>query len=383
MIKIKNCSIGKELNPNNGRCVNKCKKGKKRIIKTGKCDKIIKNLNSKPYLKNSSSIFIDNPIIKNNNILNNRINYYKKIKTELDKINSNDCLHNIKINNIKFMTLSNILFLDKRIGTKSVYASVYLTSIKDMPDVLLVSKVTNRIKNNLNEITIMNNLTNELLITCKTKHFPFIYNSFICNKKKETNKKSLISVNELCNGDLKMLLDDKHFYLINNNEKILSNIIFQIFISIATYQEYSKNIHNDCHYGNILYQYNNQNGYYKYLHNNKEFYLESCEYNMMLYDFGLSRKPIFFDYNAFYKDFYRIIHAFIPKSEGGWNIHIIKSNYTDKIIKIKNDIRYLLKHSNDYNFDTLINILEPIIKDVYKPILNKNDKLLNSEPFII
>ena len=395
-LKIKDCPEGKEINPITGRCVKKCKDGEKRDLKTGKCMKIklnkkfnksLKLLNNKmitklelPPINNSVSIFIGSPISQNQYSLKNRLKLYNKAKLYLDKINTNECIKNMKINNEKFMTLSNILFLDKRIGTKSVNGAIYLSSINNVADLLLVSKVNNRIKDNLKEITIMNNLTNNLIKTEKTKHFPLIYSSHICNEKKIYNNKSLVSVNELCNGDLKMLLDNKSIYPVDEN--ILSNIIFQIFISIATYQEFSNNIHNDCHYGNILYQTNAEKGYYKYEFNNKELYLESCPYNMMLYDFGLTRKYKL-GHSAFFEDFYRILHAFIPEKEGGWNLHIENSKFIKEVIKIKEEIKKLLEKKNIYKFEKILKIITPIIKNIYKTELDKDDILLNKKPFII
>jgi len=331
--------------------------------------------------KKSSSIYIDGPITKNQYSLKNRLKLYYKTKFYLNKIDKNECLKNIKINNIKLMTLSNKLFLDKRIGTESKNGSIYLSSIKNVPDLFVVSKVNNRDKTNLKEINIMNDLTENLVITEKTKHFPLIYSNHSCIKKNINDTKSLISVNELCNGDLKMLLDNKQIY--KEDEKILHNILFQLFISIATYQEYSKRIHYDCHYGNFLYQKNTEKGYYKYIYNNDIFYLEACPYNFMLYDFGITRKPKLLNSRFYFIDFYRIIHAFIPESEGGWNIYLKNSKFINMIIDIKNNIRDMLKNKEKYNFNKILKLMMPIIKNICKKNLNKNDVLINNKPYII
>ena len=396
-LKSKECPKGKEINPKTGRCVNKCKKGEVRNLHTGKCikklqtkEKIAKNINDKMIsnleippepAKSQSSIFIDSPIIENQYTLYNRLKLYKKAKFYLNKININECLKNIKINDAKIMTLSNKLFLDKRIGSQSVYGAIYLSSIINVPDLLVVSKVNSRNNSNLKEVNIMNDITDNLLLTNKSKHFPLIYSSHICNEKPITSSTSLVSVNELCNGDLKMLIDDISNYPFNENT--LYNILFQIFISIATYQEYSKNIHNDCHYGNILYQTNTEKGYYKYRYKSYKFYLEACPYNMMLYDFGLVNKPYWFDYSANFKDFYRIIHAFIPKKYGGWNLHLKNSKFVDNIIIIKNNIRKMLDEKKNYSFDIILNEILPFMKNIYKNNKDQNDVILNTKTFII
>ena len=399
-LKSKDCPSGKELNPKTGRCINKCKDGEVRNTKTGKCikirikkdsdklsiNKMISDLELPPEsTKSSSSIYIDSPILTNQYTLYNRMKLYKKAKYSLNQISNKECLKNIKINGQKLMTLSNKLFLDKRIGSKSVYGAIYLSSIRNIPDLLLVSKVNSRNKSNLKEVTIMNDLTDNLLLTYKSKHFPLIYSSHVCNEKSEVNRASLVSVNELCNGDLKMLLEDKSNYPFS--EKTLYNMLFQIFISIATYQEYSKNIHNDCHYGNILYQTNTEKGYYKYTYNHPSntfnFYLESCPYNMMLYDFGLAQKPYWFEYSAFFKDFYRIIHAFIPEKYGGWNLYLQKSKFVDNVIMIKNTIRKMLEEKRPYSFNTILIVLLPYMKDICKTNKDPNDVILNTKSFVI
>jgi hypothetical protein len=356
---------------------------KKNIKKSKNRDnKIIVNIASSSISKKkSSSIYIDGPINKNQYTLKNRLKLYYKTKYHLNKIDKNECLKNIKVNNIKLMTLSNKLFLDKRIGTESENGSIYLSSILNVPNLLVVSKVNNRDKNNLKEISIMNDLTENLVMSEKTKHFPLIYSDHSCMNKKIHDNKSLLSVNELCNGDLKMLLDNIQIY--KENEKILQNILFQLFISIATYQEYSKHIHDDCHYGNFLYQKNTEKGYYKYIYNNDIFYLEACPYNFMLYDFGLTRKPKLQNSRFYFIDFYRIIHAFIPENEGGWNIHIKKSKFTNMIIDIKNNIQKMLKNKKKYNFNIILKLMLPIIKNICKKKLNTNDVLINNKPYII
>jgi hypothetical protein len=312
--------------------------------------------------KKSSSIYIDGPITKNQYTLKNRLRLYYKTKFYLNKIDKNE-------------------FLDKRIGSESENGSIYLSTIKNVPDLLVVSKVNNRDKSNLKEINIMNDLTENLVITEKTKHFPLIYSNHSCIKKNINDMKSLLSVNELCNGDLKMLLDDTQIY--KENEKILQNILFQVFISIATYQEYSKRIHDDCHYGNFLYQKNTEKGYYKYIYNNDIFYLETCPYNFMLYDFGITRKPKLPNSRFYFTDFYRIIHAFIPEDEGGWNIHLKNSKFINIVIDIKNNIREMLKNKETYNFNKILKLMIPIIKNICKKKLNKNDVLINNKPYII
>jgi hypothetical protein len=103
----------------------------------------------------------------------------------------------------------------------------------------------------------------------------------------------------------------------------------------------------------------------------------------MLYDFGLTYNLRLFYDSTFFIDFYRILHAFIPEKEGGWNLHIKKSEFTENIIKIKEEIKNLLDSDRNYKFDKILKIIDPIIKDICKNVLDKDDILLNENPFII
>jgi len=93
-------------------------------------------------------------------------------------------------------------------------------------------------------------------------------------------------------GDLKMLMTQRE--LLKNNELIM-NLLFQTFISIGTFHNIAGYVHRDTHHGNFLYQKNNDEGYYEYSLNGKSYYLKSCGYNIMIYDFGLSEEISIFN----------------------------------------------------------------------------------------
>jgi hypothetical protein len=103
----------------------------------------------------------------------------------------------------------------------------------------------------------------------------------------------------------------------------------------------------------------------------------------MLYDFGLVNKPYWFDYSAFFKDFYRIIHAFIPEKYGGWNLYLQKSEFVDNMIMIKNNIRKMMEEKKVYSFDIILNELWPYMKNISKAKKDPNDVILNTKSFII
>lgn len=332
--------------------------------------------------KSSSSIYIKDDDSGTKYNLENRLKKYKIAKRYLDQISETECIKNVKIGNKSLMTLSNILYMDKRIGTASQYGAIYLSTIKGIPDLYVVSKLTDKKEDNLTEIILMEQITNEIVKPKKSKHFPLLYTSHLCEDRDDRG--SLVSVNELCNGDLKMLMNN--LSVLNIKEEDLLNMLFQIFIAFGTFTETIGYYHNDGHWGNILYQNNTEEGYYEYKYENFTFYLKSCPYNMMLYDFGLSREKDDETDMKCIHDFYRIANAFIPADTlRGWNMFLKPTTKSViKISKIKEKILDIIGFHNPYN---LLEILQIIIAEcpdtLYKTKLNRDDVKLNNTPFII
>ena len=220
-------------------------------------------------------------------------------------------------------------------------------------------------------------LTNDLVKTKKTKHFPLIYTSHLCEDKDDKN--SLVSVNELCDGDLKSLLNTSDLYLVKRFEELYFNLLIQIFISLATFQFKFNMIHNDAHYGNFLYQKNNEKGYYKYEISRTNFYLKSCPYNIMLYDFGLAKDVT--HRSVYFEDYYRIINAFVPEIYGGWNEYLTDIDIASKMVAIKEELGQLNGTNARFSFADLLNIvLQYAPKNVYK---NNASQIINNKSFFI
>ena len=59
------------------------------------------------------------------------------------------------------------------------------------------------------------------------------------------SKLKLVSINELAHGDLKTLVAKRDIAL---NDKLMLNLLFQVFISIGTFQNLVGYVHNDAHY---------------------------------------------------------------------------------------------------------------------------------------
>ena len=274
--------------------------------------------------------FLKNKLIANKFTLYNRVKFSKYLQTRLKSINENDCLDTkIFKDGKRGYTIKNVIDLVKKIGTESAYGVIYLSSIKEsLGGFSIVSKVMAATKDNLQEIKLMREITDNLLLTKKTKHFAAVHKHAICKKNSLVNyqgekiimpnKLKLVSINELAHGDLKTLVAKRD---IAGNMNLMCNLLFQIFISIGTFQNLVGYVHNDAHYGNFLYQINNEKGYYEYEFNGKKYYLKACGYNMMIYDFGLSKgikTPVQLAKNGhlIVRDYARIIHAFLTKAQG-------------------------------------------------------------------
>lgn len=320
--------------------------------------------------------FLKNKLITNKYTLDNRVKFSKYLQSRLKSINNTDCLDSkIFKDGKKGYTIKNIIDLVKQIGTKSVYGVIYLSNIKEsLGGFSIVSKVMAPTKDNLKEIKLMRKITDKLLLTKKTKHFAAVHKHAVCkrnslvnydgNKIIMPNQFKLVSINELAHGDLKTLIFDRKVAL---NDELMLNILYQVFISIATFQNIVGYVHNDAHYGNFLYQINNEKGYYEYEFNGKKYYLKACGYNMIIYDFGLSKDidtlaKLKQHENKIIIDYCRIINAFLSKSYG-WGEY-----YDAPTKKCEAKVQLIQKKLMDIIYK--IEQVKKTPKDIFKYILN-------------
>lgn len=274
--------------------------------------------------------FLKNKLIANKFTLDNRVKFSKYLQSRLKSISESDCLDTkIFKDGKRGYTIKNVIDLVKKIGTESVYGAIYLSSIKEsLGGFSIVSKVMAATRDNMQEIKLMREITDKLLLTKKTKHFAAVHKHAVCKRDSlisyqgekmiMPNKLKLVSINELAHGDLKTLVANRD---VAGNMNLMCNLLFQVFISIGTFQNLVGYVHNDAHYGNFLYQINNEKGYYEYEFDGKKYYLKACGYNMMIYDFGLSKgikTPVQLTKygNLIVRDYARIIHAFLTKASG-------------------------------------------------------------------
>jgi len=244
---------------------------------------------SKDYYENQGAMkiqkFLRDKLIANKNNLNNRVNAYKLVSSRVAGIKSNDCLEKKVFNGVQGYTIRNLINLEKQIGTPSKFGAIYLTSIPDFLGIYpIASKVMTDSADNEKEVKLMTKITNEILLQKTSRHFLMIYGSCVCTKQ-IAEKLKLVSINELADGDLKSLIHNRN---VINDSELTFNILIQTFISIATFHNVLGHIHRDPHYGNFLFQNNNDKGYYHYIFNGVSYYLKACKYNIIIYDYGFA-----------------------------------------------------------------------------------------------
>ena len=335
------------------------------------------------------------PFITKTFTLINRIKYAKKIMSNgfMKIVNKNNIYNdnidpnNFQINEVNNYNLKNDIHLFKKIGTDSVYGSIYNTKFKINNEFYnICGKIMCETKNNIKEIEILKK-TSLLTVNKVTPHFPILYyNGYIEKDLRLLNnniklpnavekcKKFIINFNEIFSGDLKTFIDN-NIYL--NDKNLLINTLEQLFISILTFHKKIKLSHNDCHWGNFLYHKIKPGGYIHYKIFNKNIYLKNYGYLWIIWDYGLTSNL----YKS-YIDYLRVIHAFISIHDGGWNKHLksvkISTNNPNNIfnrgLNIKNNI---LK-----NEEELFDLLFSYNKQVYiKP--PDNDIINLENPYII
>lgn len=356
---------------------------------------------------NKISNFLKSKLIVNKYTLDNRVYFLNYIKNNLKQVKDDDCLEKKQFKDSEGYTIRNIINLEKRISKDNFNGEIYKTSVKNSLGVFpIATKVMKTNASNLFEISLMNKITDDIIMKKLSKHFLIIYRSCLCKKREISDKSSLISVNEIANGDLATLLNNPE--IISNNE-LLYNILFQTFISIATFHNLLSNVHNDCHGGNFLWHYNNEKGYYHYIFNGINIYLKACKYNIMIYDFGLVEKINKSNSMNVIKDYCEIIPTFLNENydsdEYQYSPDIdFKMEMNDIMILLMNTFKTKKNSNLDSNESSkspkssksskskiqedIFNILfeNVFIKyggNILKTEVNKTMKIINNEPYYI
>ena len=336
--------------------------------------------------------FIQNKVTLDKYSLQNRIDTYKSIVESLDELKDDDCLEKDKTT--KGFKIRDIVKLETQIGAKSVYGAIYLTSLTNKGgEYPIASKVMEDSESNLRETHLMNQATNSILAN-KTRHFPINYKVSLCMDNKINKKKRLVNYNELFTGDLKTLVKDRSVLA---DEELMYNLYFQSQLAVASFQGLLKNVHQDCHWGNFLYHTNNESGYYHYKMegvgvggNDLDFYLKSCPYNLVIYDYGLAiptssiKKEVS---RKVYLDYDRISSSFNSKNSG-WGLYkdLPSKRFDDLVNKLRNDLdNYWYQNMKTPQFDKLFDSEMVRIFIKYAPhgliLESAPTNIINKSPF--
>jgi hypothetical protein len=319
------------------------------------------------FYKNANMIqrFLKNKLILTKNNLDTRVQRYQLIKKRLDKITETDCLTKKMYGKNKGYTLNDLVNLEKKIGSDSVEGVIFLSSI---PHLLgsypIASKLMEITTNNEAETKMNEWITQKLLIPKESKHFVMMYKTTKCPVAKSKDNKlvyneRLVNYNELCDGDISSLVKMD----VRNDEMQMINMAYQSLIAVATYQNRVGYCHNDTHWGNFLYQINNDykendTGYYHYICYGSDFYIKSCKYNICLFDFGMSipigkakKSEIAWDYK-------KILYGFVGRKNGG-NIlgnmdDNVSANMAAILSRVDTIMNRFLKGDVDDMFDEII-----------------------------
>ena len=344
--------------------------------------------------------------VSNKYNIDNRAQYYKYIYSKIAKVKQISCLKSKKFIKKKKIyegyTIDDTINLQKQIGSNSKYGAIYITSIdKAVGKYPIASKLMEINRSNSVEKCLNEHITTKIMKKKLSRHFIFTYRTFICNNISSNvppiikNLNYFVNLNELAHGDLKQLCKSKTYV---EDDSLVYNVFIQVMLSIMSFQSIGYT-HGDCHYGNFLYQRNIEQGYYFYKINDINYYLKSCKYTMLIFDFGFAKsidKSNILTYKVI-DDYMRIIHAFANKKilTKSWSHYPNYpsdnvSQYTNHLLNKLNSIgKALLTNRNktNKNFNNLINdMIIPHLITAPNNIFKKgkpSGKIINSKPFII
>ena len=291
---------------------------------------------------------------KNINVLDRFKRYYiiNNIIEEKIKNAENKCLHPLKYGEY---TLNDIILLYKRIGSKSLYGSVFLSKIIDNNEYKFATKVQLLTTDTFNELKFLE-LVTKTSIENKNIHFPLMFNNLECsyfNKKDELIPNNLKDtddkykyINSYYSTFVELADGDIGSYLLKNHKTIklkqLKNMLSQCFIAILSC--HILNItHNDAHINNFLYHKIkiNKKSCFKYEYKDLVFYIENLGFNWVIWDFGYSKYVSMFFTTNFMYDYIVLIKTIIEELQD--NNLDISNSFIEKLYT------YLYEFKKDYD----------------------------------
>jgi hypothetical protein len=373
-----------------------------------------------------------------------RIKYYHYLMKHIGSLNMNTCFipkQIIQNSRVIFdgYTIHDKIYLDKQIGSVSAFGVIYKTFIKGtFGGAPIAAKIMRALKSNKKEIDINKLISNRLVLNKLSRHFLFSFKTFQCiqqttatpvhtvsnrnasvvasaipppaivddhrnNINSITRHSYFVTLNEMAHGDLKMLCANAK--ILEDNDLIL-NLSCQCMIAIAFFHNLGY-LHRDAHWGNFLYHKIDDNKSvqlhcYHYKIHGVDYYLPSCGYTIMLYDFGkaeyiptkrqelLNKGVRQNDIDRYViekgvSDCTRIMRAFMNNSTGGWSI--FESLPDDTVTRTIESLYHNLK-GNARVYTDIHKIIDDIMRqyvslNVISENLIEGSKIINNVPFVI
>jgi hypothetical protein len=292
--------------------------------------------------------------------IEDRIRIHKLYTKYLSGFNKNQCLKVIKKGKlVEYSIADDNIKIVRKIGSESVYGAVFLSKGSNVGEMFrFASKVITQNRINTRELKILMQVS-AIVLNRLNPHFPIMYQTFFCNipeknaklPKFANNKDYYINFNELANGDLSVFMKKEY-----NNSKLVNNAMAQIFIAILSFHSLGYS-HNDTHWGNFLYHRVTPGGYFKYIINGYEVFVENLGYLWIIWDYGFVTNLDKLKIDNSISDYARVMSAFGNPQQilnGNLPLHTPTADDTVKlahtIIDKYYDIIYDEQENSDFNY---------------------------------
>jgi hypothetical protein len=204
------------------------------------------------------------------------------------------------------------------------------------------------------------------------------------------NSKYYIILNELADGDLQELyLDETNL----KNQSVMLNLLCQCIMAIASLHKQGY-VHNNINWYNLLYfKTNNKNKYFKYVLDNKEYYLKNIGYVIAVDDF---RKAEEYDIVKSIKDYSDLLSIFVKHKVndlrryttlGSIDYDSISYKIADKMYSFFNDEFYARQRAVFKTEDHLIKFWVALLSTGTSATLLKElpvgKEVINEEAYIL
>jgi len=251
--------------------------------------------------------------------------------------------------------------------------------VKKVMDVNLINIKNIMISFAIRKVIINNSLSKHFLIElggeCYNNNMLNFNHSLDEKDLKIYDNKKIVCYTELWDSYLsELLLDQK----VIDNTDLMTNLLFQAFICIATYHNILGLVYpvDIIKADNFLVQTNDYKGYYYYKYDNNKLFLKYCEYNILINDFGQSIiiEDDDISKNLIHQNYKDILNIF----------KVAVTNPNSDIYKKFESIEVLLTNTEP-SLNIFQNIIDKIFKidETYSSNPEKGTNIINDDIYII